>query len=79
LALSGDTAAREIVKRARRQGDVPDLALNDYGVMHDIDTLHDSEAARRFCKARRPEKRKTDQCRRAKNKRQLSQTFRKFL
>jgi len=48
LALAGDTGAREIVKGARRQGEVLDLALNDYGVVHDIDTLHDLEVARRL-------------------------------
>lgn len=48
LALTGDTGAREIVKAARREQRVLELALNDYGIVHDIDTLHDLEVARRL-------------------------------
>lgn len=44
-ALSGETGAREIVQRARRRGEVRDLALADYGMVHDIDTLSDLQWA----------------------------------
>ncbi|WP_374941362.1 nucleotidyltransferase family protein [Scandinavium lactucae] len=45
LALSGDSGAREIVRRARQRGAVLDLALADYGMVHDIDTLSDLQWA----------------------------------
>ncbi len=45
--LAGDTGAREIVMRARSQGDVLDLSLDDAGVIFDIDTLEDLRAAQK--------------------------------
>lgn len=48
LALSGDAGAKEIVRRARRQKGVLNLALTDYGIVRDIDTLHDLEKARQL-------------------------------
>lgn len=48
LALSGDTGARHIVREAREQGKVLELALTDYGIVHDIDTLRDLAVAQRL-------------------------------
>lgn len=48
LALSGDTGAKEIVRRARQRGEVKDIFLSDYGITHDIDTLADLQAAQRL-------------------------------
>lgn len=48
LALSGDTGAKEIVRRARLRGCAKDIFLSDYGITHDIDTLADLQAAQRL-------------------------------
>lgn len=48
LGLAGDSGAREIVMRARGQGDVMDLSLADDGVTFDIDTLADLRAAQEY-------------------------------
>jgi len=48
LALSGDTGAKEIVRRARQRRGVKDIFLSDYGMTHDIDTLADLQAAQRL-------------------------------
>lgn len=48
MALSGSMGAREIVQTARRQGEVMDLSLADYGIVHDIDALADLQAAQRL-------------------------------
>lgn len=45
-ALSGDTGAKTILMHARQRGEVKDLSLGDVGIVHDIDTLADLEAAR---------------------------------
>lgn len=44
-ALSGDTGAKQIVMRARQQGEVNDISLCDDGIVRDIDTLADLRAA----------------------------------
>lgn len=51
-ALAGDTGAKEIVRRARLQHQVLELALQDGGVVHDIDTLADLAAAQRVLNPR---------------------------
>lgn len=48
LGLAGDVGAREIVARARGQGDVLDLSLADEGVTFDIDTCADLQALQRI-------------------------------
>ncbi|ELW1648979.1 nucleotidyltransferase family protein [Enterobacter oligotrophicus] len=48
LALSGDTGAKEIVRRARQREEAKDIFLSDYGITHDIDTLADLQAAQRL-------------------------------
>lgn len=48
LALSGDTGAKEIVRRARLRGEAKDIFLSDYGITHDIDTLADLQVAQRL-------------------------------
>ncbi|EEL2370491.1 nucleotidyltransferase family protein [Salmonella enterica] len=48
LALSGDTGAKEIVRRAQLRGCAKDIFLSDYGITHDIDTLADLQAAQRL-------------------------------
>ncbi|WP_253379046.1 nucleotidyltransferase family protein [unidentified bacterial endosymbiont] len=48
LALSGDTGAKEIVRRARQRGEAKDIFLSDQGITHDIDTLADLQAAQRL-------------------------------
>ncbi|WP_333851209.1 nucleotidyltransferase family protein [Leclercia sp.] len=45
LALAGDTGAREIVRGARRMGDVGDVWLEDSGIVFDVDTVEDLERA----------------------------------
>ncbi len=46
-ALSGDVGAAAIVRTARASGGVRDLALEDGGIVQDIDTLSDLLTARR--------------------------------
>lgn len=46
LRLTGDAGAKSIVKMARRENDVCDLTLADAGIVFDIDTLADLQAAR---------------------------------
>jgi len=46
-ALTGDSGAKEIVRRARLHHQVLDLALQDAGIGHDIDTLADLALAER--------------------------------
>lgn len=48
LKLTGDRGAREIVRQARAEGRVQDLHLDDAGIVEDIDTLHDLDAAARL-------------------------------
>jgi len=48
LALAGDTGAREIVRGARRMGDVGDVWLSDPGVVFDVDTVEDLRTAQDF-------------------------------
>lgn len=52
MALSGDTGARAIVSRARQKGKVKDIALLDDGMVYDIDTLADLQAAQRVLYSR---------------------------
>ena len=40
-ALSGDVGAKAIVRAARERGDVAELALNDTGVVQDVDVAAD--------------------------------------
>lgn len=57
MALSGDSGARDIVRKARQRGEVMEIALADEGIVHDIDTLADLDAARSRLKekTRQPE------------------------
>ena len=43
--LAGDVGAKEIVRGARRRGDVGDVWLPDIGITYDIDTLADLRTA----------------------------------
>ncbi|QGU14048.1 NTP transferase domain-containing protein [Leclercia sp. 119287] len=45
LELAGDVGAKEIVRGARRRGDVGDVWLPDIGITYDIDTLADLQTA----------------------------------
>lgn len=51
-ALSADTGAASIVRAARVSGGVRDLALNDAGIIYDIDTPGDLVRARRIVRRR---------------------------
>ncbi|WP_285129788.1 nucleotidyltransferase family protein [Leclercia adecarboxylata] len=43
--LAGDVGAKEIVRGARRRGDVGDVWLSDRGIVFDIDRVEDLEVA----------------------------------
>lgn len=45
LTLTGDTGGREIVVKAHRSGETLNLAVDDVGIVHDIDTLADLYSA----------------------------------
>ena len=45
LALQGDQGARAVLRQLRMQGKVQELAVDDQGVVHDIDTLNDLNTA----------------------------------
>jgi molybdenum cofactor cytidylyltransferase len=51
--LSGDVGARQVLRDLRSKGLVQDLALDDDGVVLDIDTLADLEQADRVVQARK--------------------------
>ncbi len=51
--LAGDVGARQVLRDLRSRGLVQELALDDDGVMLDIDTLADLEQADRLLQARK--------------------------
>jgi len=51
-ALTGDSGAKEIVRSARLHYQVLDLALQDAGIRHDIDTLADLAAVQQVLNLR---------------------------
>lgn len=51
-ALNADTGAASIVRAVRASGGVRDLALNDAGIIYDIDTPDDLVRARRLLRQR---------------------------